>query len=236
MTTEAKIRLTDAIGAVIAVALVLAISLGVITAIYTRAFPVLSGVLTVIFGLALYAQTCVIGRLERDPKPDYSLIAAMEREVYGETFDHEGAPDRRQGFELSGRPVRYAKPVKTPKSDRPTFEDDRRTMRALAAASRAKAQTAGDLCAACRTPISGLSYRSTLTENRYCPRCHKAGFGHAGWTVTEGRPEPSRCYCNYCQGRSGIHGAEATALYRAEVAAVMSRDERRSNLRREGPS
>ena len=26
------------------------------------------------------------------PRPDYSLIAAMEREIYGETFKHDGAP------------------------------------------------------------------------------------------------------------------------------------------------
>ena len=28
------------------------------------------------------------------PRPDYSAIAAMEREVYGETFEHDGAPQR----------------------------------------------------------------------------------------------------------------------------------------------
>ena len=28
------------------------------------------------------------------PRPDYSAIAAMEREVYGEMFRHEGAPGR----------------------------------------------------------------------------------------------------------------------------------------------
>ena len=29
------------------------------------------------------------------PRPDYSAIAAMEREVYGEEFKHEGAPSQR---------------------------------------------------------------------------------------------------------------------------------------------
>ena len=51
--------------------------------------------------------------------------------------------------------------------------------------------------------------------------------------------KPSRCYCDYCRGRAGIHGAEATALYRAKVAAVRARrddDEHRSNLRWERPS
>ena len=28
------------------------------------------------------------------PRPDYSLIAAMEQEVYGEAFKHDGAPEQ----------------------------------------------------------------------------------------------------------------------------------------------
>lgn len=41
-------------------------------------------------------QTWLIARREEldRPRPDYSLIAAMEREVYGEAFKHEGAPAR----------------------------------------------------------------------------------------------------------------------------------------------
>ena len=51
------------------------------------------------------------------------------------------------------------------------------------------------------------------------------------------RPRPARCYCNWCRGRAGVHDAEAKALYRAEVAAVMAQaDERRPNLRWERPS
>jgi len=35
-------------------------------------------------------------------------------------------------------------------------------------------------------------------------------------------PRPkARCYCNYCQGRAGVHGDDAKALYQAEVAAAM---------------
>lgn len=44
--------------------------------------------------LALAAQTRVIRRVEHAnrPRPDYSAIAAMEREVYGRTFEHDGLP------------------------------------------------------------------------------------------------------------------------------------------------
>ena len=40
-------------------------------------------------------QAFVIRRQERldRPRPDYSAIAAMEREVYGETFEHDGGPE-----------------------------------------------------------------------------------------------------------------------------------------------
>jgi len=30
------------------------------------------------------------------PRPDYAAIAAMERELYGEAFEHEGAPEARR--------------------------------------------------------------------------------------------------------------------------------------------
>jgi hypothetical protein len=32
---------------------------------------------------------------ELRPRPDYSLIASMEQSVWGEAFEHEGAPGRR---------------------------------------------------------------------------------------------------------------------------------------------
>jgi hypothetical protein len=48
--------------------------------------------------VAIVAQTATIRRMDRErlaslqPHPDYSSIAAMEQEIYGETFEHEGAP------------------------------------------------------------------------------------------------------------------------------------------------
>lgn len=44
--------------------------------------------------IAIRVNTRVIRRqrvLDR-PRPDYSAIARMERELYGETFKHDGAP------------------------------------------------------------------------------------------------------------------------------------------------
>jgi hypothetical protein len=37
-------------------------------------------------------------------------------------------------------------------------------------------------------------------------------------------PESAWCYCNWCRGRPGVHGAEATALYRAQMSAALRRD------------
>jgi hypothetical protein len=39
------------------------------------------------------------------------------------------------------------------------------------------------------------------------------------------KPPQLKCYCNWCRGRPGVHGAEATALYRAQCAEVMKRSE-----------
>ena len=40
-------------------------------------------------------------------------------------------------------------------------------------------------------------------------------------TLRRERKEAARCYCNWCHGRAGVHGAEAKALYQAEVSAAM---------------
>lgn len=43
---------------------------------------------------ALVLMTRVIGRRAEQlrPRPDYAAIARMERDVYGETFQHDGSP------------------------------------------------------------------------------------------------------------------------------------------------
>jgi hypothetical protein len=114
---------------------------------------IFAAVLIAFWSLMLCAQKKLIHRreeLER-PRPDYAAIAAMEREVYGETFEHEGAPKRHQGFELSAPEImREARSAlrKPPKPRRPTFEDDRRAMRALGEARRAAMAHAGE-CGMC---------------------------------------------------------------------------------------
>ena len=44
---------------------------------------------------AVYVNTRTIHRIqERDrPRPDYAAIAAMERDIWGRTFEHAGAPE-----------------------------------------------------------------------------------------------------------------------------------------------
>jgi hypothetical protein len=52
------------------------------------------------FALMMVAWTTRQLRADRRAlarKPDYALIAAMEREVYGEAFRHDGAPEGSEG-------------------------------------------------------------------------------------------------------------------------------------------
>lgn len=91
---------------------------------------------------SIWIQTISIRRVaarEREaarPRPDYSAIARMEREVWGETFKHEGAPDASVADlnammdDLAERATAMRRRSRVP------FEDDRRAMRALAAQRR----------------------------------------------------------------------------------------------------
>lgn len=53
----------------------------------------ISAVCVVALAVAIWVQTKAIRRREYldRPRPDYALIARMEREVYGEAFRHEGS-------------------------------------------------------------------------------------------------------------------------------------------------
>jgi len=49
--------------------------------------------MTVLLTLQICWQTVTIRRLQREARqPDYLLIAAMECEIYGEAFKHDGSP------------------------------------------------------------------------------------------------------------------------------------------------
>ena len=68
-------------------------------------------------------------------------------------------------------------------------------------------------------------------------RMEQEVYGEASEHGGKEPPKPARCYCNWCRGRAGAHGAEAQALYRAEASAALAQcDEHRSNLRWERPS
>jgi hypothetical protein len=60
----------------------------------------------VMFTVNAALQTRLLRRLRREearlahecrPRPDYAAIAAMETEIWGHAFDHDGAPDHRPG-------------------------------------------------------------------------------------------------------------------------------------------
>lgn len=57
-------------------------------------FAIWTAVLLVALGGALVFQTRNIRNLRERlrPRPDYSRIASMERDVWGEAFEHAGAP------------------------------------------------------------------------------------------------------------------------------------------------
>ena len=60
-----------------------------------RGSALLAAIFIVFWTGLICMQTALIHRRERleRPRPDYSAIAAMEREVYGETFEHDGGPE-----------------------------------------------------------------------------------------------------------------------------------------------
>jgi hypothetical protein len=71
------------------------LSMGIYNLTMGRLFCLISFACVLGLAGAMTYQTKVIRRVERAsrPRPDYSLIAAMEREIYGETFGHDGAPE-----------------------------------------------------------------------------------------------------------------------------------------------
>jgi hypothetical protein len=72
--------------------LMLAIGLmdGVRTTIYAAAFAAAVSLSNLV---GVQARLAALGAVEQSrPRPDYRLIAALERDIYGEAFEHDGAP------------------------------------------------------------------------------------------------------------------------------------------------
>ena len=88
------ITVTRWIRRVLAVVLVYNLGIGIYDFTMGHLFGLISFACVLGLAAAMTYQTKVIHRVERAnrPRPDYSAIARMEREVYGETFEHEGAP------------------------------------------------------------------------------------------------------------------------------------------------
>lgn len=88
----------------------------------TRGHAAVFSVLLFVFAtMAIGLETYVIRR-QREmvaaanrPRPDYIAIARMEREVYGETFDHDGAPSAGSGPVASMLLPPELHPLVTPK-------------------------------------------------------------------------------------------------------------------------
>lgn len=106
---------------------------------------VFAAVMVVYWSLLFCVQTKLVHLREaiNRPRPDYASIATMERELYGETFEHEGAPQTRgidpdvaelyaMMDDLAERATARRRQSKVP------FEDDRRAMQALAAHSKTR--------------------------------------------------------------------------------------------------
>jgi len=118
------------------------------------------------------------------PRPDYSAIAAMEREVYGETFDHDGAPSQKGRSnpdlgrcDFCDRPVYLGgmclQCARKQKRSRVPFEDDRRAMRALAEARRGTiVQPEAEL------PPGYVPPSAALTPRKPCRLCDRMERGH----------------------------------------------------------
>ena len=78
------------------------------------------GILAVCTVAVVLAMVWLTGKIRQReyldrPRPDYSAIAAMEREVYGETFKHDGAPRR---SEAAPPTMPATPPPPRPKHDR----------------------------------------------------------------------------------------------------------------------
>ena len=88
------ITVTRWIRRVLAVVLVYNLGIGIYDFTMGHLFGLISFACVLGLAAVMTYQTKVIHRVERAnrPRPDYSVIARMEREVYGETFEHEGAP------------------------------------------------------------------------------------------------------------------------------------------------
>lgn len=122
--------------------------IGILDATHGLAIAFLPFVCALFLGCVIAFQTKVIHRIEARNKPraDYALIARMEREVYGEAFEHDGAPQAASGSvaelhammdDLAERATAAKRRHASRTKSHAPFEEDRRAMQALATSRRA---------------------------------------------------------------------------------------------------
>jgi hypothetical protein len=180
MSDKALINVVRVLRIICAVCLIVNVAVALAAAGIAQAF--VNAGAAVFLALMIGFQTFVLRRqrmLDR-PRPDYSAIAAMEREVYGETFDHDGsrpspnfAPNRATGKIPPDTKAKAAKPRK------PTFEDDRRAMRALGEARRTEAARRGE---------RGMKHLAGMLDNTKAV-CEQ-GHGDQLWVQDHGQMCP----------------------------------------------
>jgi hypothetical protein len=121
-------RIQKALLAFNILALILNLAVGSVFAI----IPVL-GIAALLWALHLNTLTVRNIKAANRPRPDYALIASLERGIYGRTFEHDGAP----ATQFSGVPPTPPRPRKR-QTLAQDIEDDRRAMRELVVALKAE--------------------------------------------------------------------------------------------------
>jgi len=146
------------------------VAIGIVDVLTGSLMVLLAIAIVAVMAWALRLNTVTVRRIKEAarPRPDYTRIASLEREVYGKTFEHEGAPEIR----IPGVPPTMppAPPMPRPRRKQTLaydLEDDRRAMRALAAQGR--------VCAACTAPLGDVRYMGR-TGLSLCPECHKQEY------------------------------------------------------------
>lgn len=94
MSSKGRINLIRAFRVVLAAFLVINVAYGIAVALAGDDHDAAFNFGTVAFlALVMCFQTYVVRRQRRldRPRPDYSAIARMEGEVYGETFEHDSS-------------------------------------------------------------------------------------------------------------------------------------------------
>ena len=93
------LRFLRAYRIVLLVLLAVNVAFGILNAVAGRHFALVSfaAAALLVAGIAFQARTIRRRAEQLRPRPDYAAIARMEREIWGEAFEHAGAPQQGTG-------------------------------------------------------------------------------------------------------------------------------------------